>query len=376
VTFMMLALIFLLPLCSSIQVEEAEISLWYRNPVLPRNSPDPGALALPDGSGYALVTTSNFALNSEGDPALPLYFSTDLVNWIPKGHVFPAGTWPDWAVENMWAPEIHFVNGTFLVYFTGGSVFLSLVHRVHVGVARSLSGSPWGPYTDPLGSPLVEEPLSLTGAIDPHYFRDPVSGEHFLLWRTDNMWSTDPEDRAIVYIRRLTDDGLAFHQESSAAVLLKGGWDGTGPEDWTAEAPWMVFRNGLYYLFFSTHAFDHAQYNVRVATSSSLHERFTKHPTPVVETDWERWGNGENSTFVGPGHPCVVGDWLVYHAWLYDHISADQEVPGRQLLLDRLLWTETRSTNGSVTQWPRVDGGRPSDTEQPGPETVPTIIVL
>ena len=30
-------------------------------------------------------------------------------------------------------------------------MFLSLVHRVHVGVARSLSGSPWGPYTDPLG---------------------------------------------------------------------------------------------------------------------------------------------------------------------------------------------------------------------------------
>ena len=84
----------------------------------------------------------------------------------------------------------------------------------------------------------MEEPLSLTGAIDPHYFRccggfsrnavfsccltlvdivetccrDPVSEEHFLLWRTDNMWSSDPEDRAIVYIRRLTDDGLAFHQ--------------------------------------------------------------------------------------------------------------------------------------------------------------------
>ena len=86
-------------------------------------------------SGYALVTTSNFAQKSEGDPALPLYFSTDLVwpqpliceifeeslqvNWIPKGHVFPAGGWPDWAIENMWAPEIHFVNGTFVVYFTG-----------------------------------------------------------------------------------------------------------------------------------------------------------------------------------------------------------------------------------------------------------------
>ena len=131
-------------------------------------------------SGYALVTTSNFAHKLEGEPALPLYFSTDLVctrvqietrnyvqvNWIPKGHVFPSGAWPDWAVENMWAPEIHFVNGTFVIYFTGGScaikkkvftlfpggnVLLSVIHRVHIGVAISLSGSPWGPYTDPLG---------------------------------------------------------------------------------------------------------------------------------------------------------------------------------------------------------------------------------
>ena len=39
-----------------------------------------------------------------------------------------------------------------------------------------------------------------------------MSEDHFLLWRTDNMWSSDPEDRAIVYIRKLNDDGLTFHQ--------------------------------------------------------------------------------------------------------------------------------------------------------------------
>ena len=80
---------------------------------------------------------------------------------------------------------------------------------------------------------------------------------------------------------------------------------------------------------------------MRVATSTKLLEKFTKHPTPVVETDWERfsdrwilfsssnitshmWESGQNTTFVGPGHPCVVGDWLVYHAWLFDHVAADQ----------------------------------------------------
>ena len=94
VPFMMLALIFLLPrYCSSIQVQTAGISdvqtyfsktnltksfwwifesefrlknsIWkveeveisYTNPVLPQNSPDPGALALPDGSGSFLLVS-------------------------------------------------------------------------------------------------------------------------------------------------------------------------------------------------------------------------------------------------------------------------------------------------------------------------------
>ena len=40
--------------------------------------------------------------------------------------------------------------------------------------------------------------------------RDPLSGHHFLLWRTDNMWSSDPEDRAIVYIRLRKLSRLSF----------------------------------------------------------------------------------------------------------------------------------------------------------------------
>ena len=49
-----------------------------------------------------------------------------------------------------------------------------------------------------------------------------MSEDHFLLWRTDNMWSSDPEDRAIVYIRKLNDDGLTFHQVGDQKHMLKG----------------------------------------------------------------------------------------------------------------------------------------------------------
>ena len=68
------------------------------------------------------------------------------MNWIPKGHVFPAGAWPDWAFENMWAPEIHFVNGTFVVYFTGGwvgALTSNFVYRRKCVAVGGASGSRW-----------------------------------------------------------------------------------------------------------------------------------------------------------------------------------------------------------------------------------------
>ena len=55
-----------------------------------------------------------------------------------------------------------------------------------------------------------------------------------------------------------------------------------------------------------------------------------------------RWEKGENSTFVGPGHPSVVGDWLVYHAWLYDHIAADQVT---QLIINLIKYEERHLKN-------------------------------
>ena len=153
--------------------------------------------------------------------------------------------------------------------------------------------------------------------------RDPLSGHHFLLWRTDNMWSSDPEDRAIVYIRlrklsrlsfvhifqrrrqilkyancltirRLADNGLDFEQVVKSFLKTNIIWKyllpqnlrivlllcfskvvgmaldlKTGPlrlHGWFSgnffELYFIFFRQGVYYLFFSTHAFDHVQYNV------------------------------------------------------------------------------------------------------------------
>ena len=67
---------------------------------------------------------------------------------------------------------------------------------------------------------------------------------------------------------------------------------------------------------------------------------FPKGDVPVVETDWERYEAGLNTTWEGPGHGSVLEDsagdwWLVYHSWRWRHEDMQSD-PGRVMLLDRL----------------------------------------
>ena len=48
---------------------------YYQNPVLINNSPDPGVVKLVDGSGWALITTTNHVTRQMNTSAFPIYFS-------------------------------------------------------------------------------------------------------------------------------------------------------------------------------------------------------------------------------------------------------------------------------------------------------------
>ena len=52
----------------------------YVNPVVATNTPDPGVLMLPDGMGYTVVSTTNFARNATSG-AFKIIHSRDLVDW-------------------------------------------------------------------------------------------------------------------------------------------------------------------------------------------------------------------------------------------------------------------------------------------------------
>jgi len=177
---------------------------YYTNPLINQNTPDPGVAKLLDSSGWVMVATSSFASKSNNSSAFPLYFSKDLVSWRHVSWVFSPSNWPAWAQDSMWAPEIHPVSGRYIVYYSARGNN----GRLACGAAVALSSNPFGPYSD-TGRPLVSarsQDLG-AGAIDPHYFQDPVTHRQYLLWKEDRPVSLQ---LTAIYIRQLDRSGLGF----------------------------------------------------------------------------------------------------------------------------------------------------------------------
>lgn len=300
----------------------------YANPVLAQDCPDPGVLAVGD-TYYAICTGGRFRIRR----------SYDLVMWEDtNAFVFPSGKPPYAANGNRnWAPEMHEVDGKFLVYYTS----VNAANVLCVGVARATS--PMGPFTD-RGSPLVEHPQ---GVIDATYVR--AGGKHYLAYKVDGNSVGQPTP---IYLRELAPDGMSFAAGSAQVELIRNNtatWEGG-----VVEAPWIVEHDGMFYLFYSGNVYD-ARYRTGVARAANVAGPYTKYGSnPILRND---------AAWVGPGHGSVVAvgakHYFVYHAWENDGAGGNATAGGRQILVDEITW----GANG----WPKINDGTPSETSQVWP---------
>lgn len=299
----------------------------YANPVVANDCPDPGVLAS-GGVYYAICTGGRFRIRR----------SYDLVMWEDtNAFVFPSGKPPYAANGNRnWAPEMHEVNGKFLVYYTS----VNAADVLSIGVAHATS--PLGPFTD-RGSPLVEHPQ---GVIDATYVK--AGGKHYLVYKIDGNSVGQPTP---MYLRELSADGLSFAPGSAQVELLRNNpatWEGG-----VVEAPWIVERGGYFYLFYSGNVYD-ARYRTGVARAANIAGPYTKYvANPILRND---------ATWVGPGHGSVVAvgakQYFVYHAWRNNGSGGNDGTKGRMILVDEIEWA-----NG----WPSIHDGTPSEAARPWP---------
>ena len=150
-----------------------------------------------------------------------LYTSTDMVNWTDHGVVASLKSF-DWVKRDngAWAEQVVERNGKFYMYCP--------IHGNGIGVL--VSDSPYGPFKDPLGKPLVWQKEHWDD-IDPTVFID-EDGQAYMYWGNPNC-----------YYVKLNEDMISY---SGDIVKLK-----ESPEHYQ-EGPWFYKRNGHYYLAFAS----------------------------------------------------------------------------------------------------------------------------
>ncbi len=282
----------------------------FTNPVVPFDCPDPGVLR--DGGArptyYMVCTGGTMAIRS----------SDDLVSWTATGKsILPSGkaSWSANGARN-WAPEIHKVGASYVAYYTAADG----ADRLAIGAASA--PSPLGPWVD-RGGPLVTDAM---GAIDATFFQDD-DGKRYLYWKVDGNATGRPTP---ILVRELAATGLDFAPGSTATTVLTN--DASTFEGGVVEAPWVVKRSGLYYMFYSANVYDD-RYRTGVARASSPRGPFTKRGAPLL---------GNNARWVGPGHGSVVTthgvDLFFHHAWPALPNGKHDTSKGRHGLIAPITW--------------------------------------
>jgi beta-xylosidase len=297
----------------------------YQNPVIPGDYPDPSIIRV--GKDYWATSTS-----SEWGPQFPLLHSTDLVNWEIAGSVFAQR--PAWAVANFWAPEISEYKGRYFVYYVGRK------QNGPLAVAVATAKKPSGPYTD--HGPLVAQDA---GSIDPVPMTD-EKGARYLIWKEDGNSRKLP---TIIWAHPLSEDGLKLSGEPRELLRNDAGWEGA-----VVEGPFVIRRDGWFYLFYSGGACCglKCSYGLGVARSRNLLGPWEKNPAnPIL---------AGNTAWKCPGHGSIVKDetdryWLLYHAY-----SATNFIfTGREALLDEVKF--------GGDGWPTINNGKGPAVEARSP---------
>ena len=149
-----------------------------------------------------------------------LYTSTDMVNWTEHGAVASLKDF-EWVPHENGAWAAHSIerNGKFYLYcpVPGG-----------VGIGVLVADSPYGPFKDPIGKPLIKKSEH---DIDPAVFIDD-DGQAYLYWGNPK-----------VYYVKLNEDMISYSGE-----IIQ---DPSTPDNYQ-EGPWVWKRNGHYYLSYAS----------------------------------------------------------------------------------------------------------------------------
>lgn len=303
----------------------------YQNPIISQSLPDPTIIKVSNGWFYVYAT--------EDTRNVPIWRSQNLVDWLYVGTAFTDATrpsWPDDPNAGIWAPDINYINGKYVLYYSrstwGGTS--------KCGIGAATADSPSGPFTNPVKLFNSAE-IGVQNSIDQFYIED--NGKKYLFWGSYGSG-------AGIHVTELNDDGLSVKDMNNVTKIAANHFEGT----------YIHKRGNYYYLFASTGSCcsgANSTYALVVGRSENLLGPYVdKDSDPLLaEAPNYNWWYviQKNAHFVGPGHCSEIvtdddgQDWILYHGYVKSNPGA-----GRQLFMSQILWDDN--------DWPHVEGGVPA----------------
>lgn len=309
------------------------------NPILPGFHADPEILYSNKTGKYYIYSTTD-GKPGWGGYKYYVYSSADLKEWKNEGVALDAKSDQiSWANGNLWAPaavEVKQKNGSYK-YYLYFSARPNDNGRKQMGVA--VSDSPTGPFVD-LGHPLLAKnhPGCNGQLIDVDVFIDPVSKKPYLYWGNSFMAGAELEPS----MTKIKD-------ETVTVMTPKGG----SLKDYAyREAPYVFYRNGLYYFMWSVDDTGAANYHVAYGTSKSPLGPIEVAKDPIVliqDPQHEIYGTAHNSVIQKPG----TDEWyIVYHRINKDYIHFQPGVH-REVCIDKMEF----NADGTIKRVVPTHGG-------------------
>lgn len=217
--------IILIPLVS------LQLVSFSENPVIRNKGANDPHIRIIDGKAYLSASHDKSPENTRFRMEdWWLWSSEDLVNWKLEYILKPEETYIGKAYDGCWATDIAKRNGKYYWYFSE--------RNEQTGVM--VADSPSGPWTDPLGKPLLSSDLTPTHEYDPGIFED-KSGDFYIIF---GVWD--------YYIAKLNEDMISLAGEPKKITIYqpRGPYnpDGNNLKMPTDDKPFLHFHNGKYYL--------------------------------------------------------------------------------------------------------------------------------
>lgn len=291
-----------------------------RNPVLTGFHADPEILYSEQTGRYYIYSTTD-GVPGWGSAHFTVFESSDTRNWTEAGTVLDlkAGD-AVWADGNAWAPCIieKKIKGRYryFFYYSGNS---KDGKGKQIGVATG--DTPTGPFKDS-GKPMItDSPVGYGQQIDVDVFTDPVSGKSYLYWGNGYMAGAE-----------LNKDMISIKKNTLTVMTPQGG---TLQDYAYREAPYVFYRNGIYYFMWSVDDTGSPNYHVAYGTSRSPLGPIEVAEQPVVlnqKPEQGIYGTAHNSVIRLPGSD----EWLIVYHRINRNYLNDSPGTHREVCIDRL----------------------------------------